>query len=330
MDSVTQIVLGAAVGEAILGRKIGNRALLYGAIIGTIPDLDIFVGKFYDPISALEIHRGFSHSILFFILFSPILGFAIKKIERKSDLKISQTILAAFLCLLTHALLDSFTTWGTQLFWPHSYRAGIQSISVIDPLYTLPFLIFVILAMRLPKESLKRRKWNRIGILISSSYLLITVVVQKITTIKFEKSLSENYIEYDRIIVKPSLFNIILWNANIETPNGYWIGDYSYFDTKPISYTFYRKSSDLIAKVESQPTIQQLIQISEGWYTITKRNGKFYFNDLRFGLLNETEFVFSYEISINGHQVTAHELDNKGQREGLKLLKKLIDRICGN
>ncbi len=330
MDSVTQIVLGAAVGEAILGRKIGNRALLYGAIIGTIPDLDIFFGKIYDPISALEIHRGFSHSILFFVLFSPILGIAIKKIERKSAVKIAQTILAAFLCLLTHALLDSFTTWGTQIFWPHSYRAGIQSISVIDPLYTLPFLVCVILAMRLPKESSKRRKWNRCGIFISSMYLLITVVVQRISTVKFEKSLSENHIEYDRIIVKPSLFNIILWNANIETPNGYWIGDYSYFDTKPISYTFYPKSTELIQAVENQQAIQQLIRISEGWYTISKRNGKLYFNDLRFGLLNETDFVFSYEILIKADKVIAKEVGNKGQREGVKLLKKLLNRIRGN
>lgn len=330
MDSLTQIVLGAAVGEAFLGRKIGNRALLYGAIIGTIPDLDIFFGKLYDPITALEIHRGFSHSILFFILFSPILGIAIKKIESKSDMQLSQTTLAAFFCLLTHALLDSFTTWGTQLFWPSSYRAGIQSISVIDPLYTVPFLVCVILAMRLPKESLKRRKWNRIGLLVSSLYLLLTVVVQKISMIKFEKSLAENYIEYDRIIVKPALFNIILWNANIETPNGYWVGDYSYFDTKPITYAFYPKGTNLIAGIENRPIIQQLIRISEGWYTISKRDEKLYFNDLRFGLLNESDFVFSYEISTSGNKIVANEVNNKDRREGVKLLKNLLTRIRGN
>ena len=43
MDSVTQITLGAAVGEAVLGRKIGGRAMLWGAIAGTLPDLDVFV-----------------------------------------------------------------------------------------------------------------------------------------------------------------------------------------------------------------------------------------------------------------------------------------------
>ena len=81
MDSLTQIVLGAAVGEAVLGKKVGNKAMLYGAIAGTIPDLDTFVGKFFDTITEIEIHRGFSHSIVFAILFAPVFGWLISKIE---------------------------------------------------------------------------------------------------------------------------------------------------------------------------------------------------------------------------------------------------------
>jgi len=68
MDSLTQIVLGAAMGEAVLGKKIGNRAILWGAVAGTIPDLDVFVRFFTDPITATEMHRGFSHSLLFCII----------------------------------------------------------------------------------------------------------------------------------------------------------------------------------------------------------------------------------------------------------------------
>jgi len=70
MDSLTQIVLGSAVGEAVLGRKIGNKAILWGAIAGTIPDLDVLSKFFTDTVSALEIHRGLTHSLFFCILFS--------------------------------------------------------------------------------------------------------------------------------------------------------------------------------------------------------------------------------------------------------------------
>ena len=66
-----------------LGKKIGNKAIVYGAILGTIPDLDVVVGKFLDPLTATDIHRGFSHSTLFFLLFSPVLAFVIQKIEKR-------------------------------------------------------------------------------------------------------------------------------------------------------------------------------------------------------------------------------------------------------
>ena len=329
MDSLTQIVLGASVAEAVLGRKLGNRALLYGGIIGTIPDLDIFIGKLYDPITALEIHRGFSHSVVFFLLLSPVLALAIKQIERKSDVHWFRASWAAFLCLLTHAILDSFTTWGTQLFWPHPFRAGIQSIFVIDPLYTLPFLFCVIMAMRLPRDSGRRRSWNKFGLYLSTSYLFLTVIVKQVTTDIFETSLSTKAIYYDRMIVKPSPFNIILWNANIATAEGYWLADFSYFDKTRISYTFHPHGKQLLGNFQNDPAVQQLKRISEGWYTIIERNDKLYFNDLRFGMLNKNEFAFSYELTINRGKVTAREVENKGRREGVQLIKKLLQRIQG-
>ena len=79
MDSLTQIVLGAAVGEAVLGKKIGNKAMLYGAIAGTIPDLDVLASNYTDTVTALEMHRGFTHSILFSIIFAPIFGWLVSK-----------------------------------------------------------------------------------------------------------------------------------------------------------------------------------------------------------------------------------------------------------
>ena len=69
MDSLTQIVLGAAVGDAVLGKKVGNKAMLYGAIAGTIPDLDVITRYFLDTVTSTEWHRGFSHSIFFSIVF---------------------------------------------------------------------------------------------------------------------------------------------------------------------------------------------------------------------------------------------------------------------
>lgn len=333
MDSLTQIVLGAAIGEKFLGKKIGNRALLYGAIAGTIPDLDVYVGKFFDPVTANEIHRGLSHSILFFVLISPILGWMLSKIEEKS-IDFRTATIFWFFGLFTHALLDAFTTWGTGLFYPIDYRVSLHSIFVIDPLYTLPFLFCLIIVSRYKKENIKREKWNHRGLIISCSYLLLTIVVQQLAKSKFDRQLAAENIEYSRIIVKPSPFNIILWNTVLESENGYYIGDYSFLDTKPISFDFYPKNQELLNGIENEKVIKQLVWISEGWYQLFQKEDKLLFNDLRFGMLNNDprnpDFTFSYEIVKTERTVKAFEIKNKTKGKGKELLQNLWKRIKGN
>ena len=120
MDSLTQIVLGAAVGEAALGKKVGNKAMLWGAIAGTIPDLDVIGRSFLDDITALEWHRGFSHSLAFCLLMAPLLGALLNRIYRKkNEANFKQWTWMFFLALVTHPLLDCHTTWGTQIGRAH-------------------------------------------------------------------------------------------------------------------------------------------------------------------------------------------------------------------
>lgn len=334
MDSLSQIVLGAAVGNQVLGKKIGNKAILYGAIIGTIPDLDVLYGKFLDPLTATDIHRGFSHSILFFIFLSPILGLILQKLEHKHKVNFKEATLFSYLVLQTHALLDLFTTWGTQLFWPLETRFSLQSIFVIDPLYTLPFLVFLILSMKKNKLDSKRQFWNRTGLIVSTSYLFLTLFVQSIVMNKFEKQLEENAISYQEIVVKPSPFNIILWTTNVKVDNGYYIADYSFFDTKPIQFQFIPTQTELINNIEDAAVIKQLKRISEGWFCITQKEEQLLFNDLRFGVMNadknDMQFSFSYHITEENGEIKAVELPNKNRKEAKKLLGKLWVRIWGN
>jgi len=334
MDSLSQIVLGAAVGNEVLGKKIGNKAILYGAIIGTIPDLDVLYGQFLDPLTATDIHRGFSHSTLFFLFLSPILGWILQKVAHKNGVNFKEATLFSFLVLQTHSLLDLFTTWGTQLLWPLETRFSLQSIFVIDPLYTLPFLLFLILSMKKNRLDQKRRFWNRIGLIVSTSYLFFTLVVQSIVLQKFEKQLEQDKISYQEIVVKPSPFNIILWTTNIKVDNGYYIGDYSFFDTQPIQFQFIPTHKELISNIEDAAAVKQLKRISEGWYCITQKENQLLFNDLRFGVLNAEEndmqFSFSYHITEVNGEIKAAELPNKNRAQAKKLLGKLWIRLQGN
>lgn len=333
MDSLTQIVLGAAVGEAVLGKKVGNKAMLYGAIAGTIPDLDTFASYFTDTVTATEIHRGFSHSIVFSILFAPVLGWLISKIERKSAATWREWSWLMFWGLFTHPILDSFTTWGTQLFWPLETRLAFKSIFVIDPLYTLPFLVFLVLAMRSPRTSKKRRKYNNLGLIVSSIYLLLTLGLKGISYYQFKDALESQEIVYTEIETKPSPFNTILWTANVETDDAFLIGDYSFFDTQPIRFMSYPKNHDLLGTLASEEKLQRLIDLTNGWYIISEEKGQLYFHDLRFGVLDPTAaeptFVFSYKIEEENGELEIAEVE-RNPEEAKKLVSVLGDRILGN
>ena len=331
MDSLTQIVLGAAVGEAVLGKKVGNKAMLYGAIAGTIPDFDTFASHFTDTVTALEIHRGFTHSIVFSVVFAPIFGWLVSRWEKKASWKNWSWLF--FWGFLTHPLLDAHTTWGTQLFWPLDLRLAYKNIFVIDPLYTLPFLIFVILAMRQKRTSPQRRKLNNWGLIISSAYMLITLILKGITYQKFEKALQQQNIPYLAIETKPSPFNTILWSANVATEDAYLIGHYSLFDSQPIQFTAYPKHHEWLGDFKKEEKIQRLIKITKGWYTITKENGNLYLNDLRFGLLGfspaANNFTFSFQLEKKNGEVIITEKERNTQ-EAKKLVGELWDRIKGN
>ena len=331
MDSLTQIVLGAAVGEAVLGKKIGNKAMLLGAIAGTIPDFDVAAGFFTDTVSALEIHRGFTHSIIFAVVVGLLFALLLALWDKRATLK--EWWLFWFLTFVTHPMLDAHTTWGTQLFWPFETRLAYKNIFVIDPLYTVPFLIFLILAMLQKRGSIKRRKFNNLGLIISSGYMVITIILKGITYQKFQNELANQNIDYLTLQNKPSPFNTILWTANVETEDSFLIGNYSFFDSKPVQFHSHPKNHEALGNLAKEDKIQRLIKVVEGWYTISEHDGQLLFNDLRFGLMsvnpNSDKYAFSYILEKeNGELKITEEPKNRGDAK--KLLSDLMQRVKGN
>ena len=151
-------------------------------------------------VERLVIHRGPTHSLLFALVLAPALGFLLARIHKKEDATWRDWSLLMFLALFTHALLDCFTTCGTQLFWPLDYRIAWKSIFVIDPLYTIPFLICLVWLMFQTKNSRFRRNLNFAGLALSTLYLSITLVNKRIMDSRFEnilKSKNIAYLNYD-------------------------------------------------------------------------------------------------------------------------------------
>ena len=326
MDSLTQIVLGASVAEATLGKKIGNKAIVLGAIAGTIPDLDIVSRFFVDDLTATVMHRGFSHSFLFPFVAAPILAWVLKKIySNYTDVSFNDWFKMFFLAIITHPLLDAQTTWGTQLFWPLEWRVAIENIFIIDPIYTFPFLTFLILTAFQDKLSKKRKLYNSLGLIISSAYLLMTLSFKGIAHYKIAKALEENNIEYKDINTRATYFNSILWSSQVELEDSYIFTYYSLFDkSKPVFTKTFPKNHNMLQPFIDERKIQQLIIISNGHYLMTKENNELIFWNLKLGLKgfdeNASPYIWSYVIKNNKGEIFFNETNEK--MDALKIQEK--------
>lgn len=308
MDSLTQIVLGAACGEAVLGKKIGNKALLFGAIGGTIPDLDVFIGNilYGHKIDAMLFHRGFMHSILFSVIGAFVFGWLVYKLydsgKRKQSTNLKDWVLLFFWALFTHPILDAFTPYGTQLFAPFSnYRVAFNTISVADPLYTLPFLISIIILMFYKRENKRRKLWLKTGIIFSSAYMVFTVFNKNAVDKVFENSLKTNRVIYQRYQIQPTIFNNLLWYGVAETRSFYYLGFYSLLDKEKTfkNWVKIEKQHDLIPRNDSD--LSKLIWFSNGYYNLknSETKGEYIYNDLRYPLLNPsdpTSSLFTFQL----------------------------------
>ncbi|MGB3149129.1 MAG: metal-dependent hydrolase, partial [Maribacter sp.] len=133
--------------------------------------------------------------------------------------------------------------------------------------------------------------------------------------------------------IRPTPFNTILWTANVDTEDSYLIGNYSFFDSESIKFKAYPKNRNLLGDLQSNEKMNRLINIAEGWYTLTENEGKLYFNDLRFGLVslssNEEKFAFSYRLISKDKDLTVEETP-KFQRDAARLFTELWKRMWGN
>lgn len=338
MDSITQITLGAAMGEAVLGKKIGNKAMAWGALAGTIPDLDILLYPFLDAVGRLTVHRGYSHSLFFAFIMAPLLGWLVARWYKgdAAQTTFKDWSLLFFWGLFTHPILDAFTTYGTQLFLPFSdYRVAFNNIFVADPLYTLPFILCLLIAMFYKRTNPKRAYWNWAGIGISTLYLCFTLVNKYQINQVFSQSLKEQNIEYERFMTSPSVLNNILWYGVVEGKDGYYIGFHSFFDTdKKVAFDFIPKQDELITTLKNTKAFDRLNWFSKGYYVIRQQDGELFFNDVRFGKMgfegSENNFVFSFQLEEkeNG-ELTFEEVRHIPEESVSEIFGEVWKRIKG-
>ena len=335
MDSLTHIILGAAIGEAVIGKKIGRKAMLWGALADTIPDFDVFASPCFTDAQQLLVHRGFTHSFLFSIILSPLLGLLFDKWFEKSAVGWKSWTLLFFLGMLTHILLDSLTSYGTGWFEPFSnYRVTFNTIFVADPFYTIPFLICLLIALIAKNGSPSRVRWNKAGLLISSLYVCYTIVNKWHVHTEVKDAFAKKNIPAPHFVTTPTALNNFLWMTYSPDSTGYWMGYYSVFDkTNDIDFFHVQRNDTLLKPFENGESAKLLKRFSKGYYCMTKHENSIYFNDLRFGQMNgwdgtDPRFVFSFKMENDGK--SQQSLDRTKFKTTISdALSSLIHRIKG-
>jgi len=278
----------------VLGRRLGNKAILAGAVFGTLPDLDVLV-PFSDAVASFTYHRSFSHS---WVVLS-VLSFACAALCHRLNNRCSywHWWLMIFLALNTHVLLDCFTVYGTQALWPLSnYPIGFSTIFIIDPLYTLPLIAGLIVAMRRQPTQKSRVVANTLGLTLSTAYLCWTVFAHQWAEQRVVSALTDSEIDYQAIHTSPSPFSL-LWRFVVLTEGDYLEGFISLADSPehPIALSRYPRNDALARQLQDHWPVTRLQWFTQGFYRLSESEQVIYMTDLRMGL--EASYVFSFRVA---------------------------------
>jgi len=302
MDPVTQFTLGATVGVAVLGRRVGaRRAALVGGVLGMLPDLD-YLFPVEDAADSYLSHRSATHSLLVQVAATPVIGEALRRLVAPLRDARGQAWLAVYLCLATHALLDAVTVYGTRLFWPVWNEAlGLGSLFIIDPLYTLPLLVVTIWALLQGNITRRLAAGVAAALALSTGYIAWSVGVQQIAANRGARHLAAHDIDPERLLATPTPFNTLFWrvialdgarNYNVYVP---LLGG----DGAVTAYAYDRWPAEIPCSereaLAEDSGLRELAAFTDGFYQIQAENGEAVFVDLRMGLA--PRYVFRFDVA---------------------------------
>ena len=300
MDSVTQFALGAVVGTALLGKRIGPRkAALIGGLMGMVPDLDTFLPA-DDPVQSFTSHRGFSHSLIVQAVVTPLFAEPLVRLmDGLRDARI-RTYAAVYLIFATHALIDAMTVYGTRLFWPlFPDPVGVGSIFIIDPLYTLPLLAMTLFAFFQGQWRPSSQRWSHIALAVSTAYMLLTMPLQAI--IERRAAAMLDGVPYRHLIAIPTPMNVLYWQTIAVTDDSHVSLYMPLFGNADNVTTYaYPRYLDLAGCLAGTPAFESLKAFTKGFYRMEQDSGAVVFNDLRMGLAPNYVFRFALADMVSG------------------------------
>ncbi|MDT8311810.1 MAG: metal-dependent hydrolase [Methylophaga sp.] len=292
MDTFTQALLGGAVGYLVAGKKAPRKALLAGAAIAVLPDLDVFI-NYANDLDKMTLHRSWTHSWLVQTLLAPLLALLLSRFDK--SISWPRWFLLIWLVLVTHSGLDALTVYGTQLFWPFMpHPASGGSVFIIDPVYSLLLLMGCIGVLFWPGG--KSQRLMLISFALSCLYLMWGFAAQQWVAAQTRTALAEQGIAYQHYQVSAAPLNTLLWRVIVVSDEYYYQGFRSVFDgDAAFELTRYERGQKTISLFKDAPALAQIDWFTNGLFKIDQTDELIIVTDLRMGM--EPIYFFRFRLA---------------------------------
>jgi inner membrane protein len=336
MDSLTHIVLGACIGEAFAGKQVGKKALIWGALAQSVPDIDFIAAFWLNPAKELLAHRGFTHSLLFGASMTFFLALVAERWHRPHEFTLRKWIYFFATEIFVHLLLDACNAYGVGWFEPFSsYRISFNTLFVADPFFSIwPAISFAAILI-LKTTNRNRVRWAKWGIAFCIIYTAYAFYNKMTITQKLREIARVQKINYDRSFSTPTPLNNWLWYVVMQDSNGYHITYRSVFDrSSTAQFEFFPRNDILLRPFENQEDLRLLKRFSQGYYTSEMWSDTLVFNDLRFGQIigwreRRARFAFHYFLQYpDNNEVVVQRGRFAGWNRAAFI--SLVQRIKGN
>lgn len=321
MDSLTHLFYGGVIAAAIAPKQHRRAALLAGMALNTLPDLDVLPLMFSDdPVVRMTWHRSVTHSWLVL----PLIAWALWAFFRSRGGRVAaeprRWWWVIFVCLMAHPLLDCFTVYGTQLLWPLPMRPLMwSSLFIVDPLFTLPWLLAFVVAWFARARRLAQHVLVA-GIALGTAYVGWSLLAkQQVERAAGTALASINLAEAPRFSV-PMPLTPWRWNVVAMTRDGYVEGKRSLSDAGPMRFAAHRSDVQALATAAEIPSVQRLGWFNHGFMRADVRDGQLQLADLRMGV--EPDYAFRFGVAMRErdgwHAITPVDVDREKTKEALR------------
>ena len=297
MDSITHLFLGGAIVAAIVPAGHRRAALLAGAALNTLPDLDVFpLALCDDPIVRMTWHRGATHSWLVL----PFVAWAIWACLRGRGGRVAAAPTrwwwAILICLMAHPLIDAFTVYGTQLFWPLPMPPLMwSSLFIIDPLFTLPWLLACVVAW-CARERILAQRALLAGITLGVAYVGWSLLAKSLVERAARPALAALGLRDAPSFSVPLPFNTLLWRVVAMTPDGFVEGERSLVaDHGPMVFHAHASDTQALDDVIQLPAVVRVLWFNHHFAKAQVRDGTLVLSDLRMG--SEPDYSFRFAVA---------------------------------